>query len=96
MYAHRCLQAPEPTKKPFTPSPSSGHSHGPVAYAAVTPLPAYEYPMMNLVRVCARAKRIDAQEAVTGVPKRTTRFGEEVLGELYVPRHQVCIILILA
>lgn len=52
--------------------------------------------MMNIVRECTWAKRIDAQEAVTGVPKRTTRFGEEILGELYVPRHQVCIIDILA
>ncbi|PVH74714.1 hypothetical protein DL98DRAFT_519051 [Cadophora sp. DSE1049] len=86
-YAHRCLQAPEFVRKPFTLPPPSSLSHGPVT-SVVTPLPACEYPMMNLVRECARAKMIDAKEVVTGVPKRTTRFGEEIMGELYVPCHQ--------
>ncbi|KAH7403582.1 hypothetical protein BKA64DRAFT_744156 [Cadophora sp. MPI-SDFR-AT-0126] len=88
VYAHRCLRAPEFIKKTFTLPPPSSHTDAPVTSAVITPLPACEYPMMDLVRERAVGKKMDSEEVVTGVPKRTTRFGEEILGELYVPRHQ--------
>ncbi|KAH6718959.1 hypothetical protein BKA61DRAFT_669300 [Leptodontidium sp. MPI-SDFR-AT-0119] len=86
---HRWLKAPDQVKKPFKQPPSISHAEKSVDAAVITPLPASEYKMMDLAQECARQRAIDTKQVVSGIPRKTTRFGEELLGELYVPRFQV-------
>ncbi|KAG4443595.1 hypothetical protein IFR05_000972 [Cadophora sp. M221] len=85
---HRCFKAPEQVKKPPKLPPHTSHAKKGVDAAVATPLPASEYNMMDLAQECARQRDVDTKQVVSGSPRKTTRFGEELLGELYVPRFQ--------
>ncbi|KAH7330066.1 hypothetical protein BKA65DRAFT_49797 [Rhexocercosporidium sp. MPI-PUGE-AT-0058] len=85
---HRSFEAPVQVKKAFKLPPSTGYVEKEVDAAVITPLPVSEYNMVDLTQDCARERIIDTKQVVSSTPRKTTRFGEELLGELYVPRFQ--------
>ncbi|KAK0115180.1 hypothetical protein ONS96_013646 [Cadophora gregata f. sp. sojae] len=51
--------------------------------SSLPPFPLWGNSMLNPIREFARPMMINAEEAVTGVAKKTTPFGEEILVELF-------------